>query len=109
MSTKTIDLLPELEAGIFLGKIDRALSDGALATAVTGKESKIVVEIKMKRIGESNQVAMTHTLRYAKPTERGKVVEDNTTQTPLHVGRGGKLTIYPEKQEELFPKAQAAS
>lgn len=32
------------------------------------------------------------------PTAKGKRSEENTTKTPLYVGRGGKLTLFPENQ-----------
>jgi hypothetical protein len=58
----------------------------------------------MKNIGESNQVAISHTLNFQRPTKRGKVCEEETQQTPMHVNPGGKLTLFPENQGQLFGK-----
>lgn len=52
-------------------------------------------------IGESNQVQLSHSIKYTKPTAKGRVVEENTTSTPLHVGNGGVLTLFPETQAKL--------
>lgn len=96
------DILPDLEAGTFSDKINRALSDVAFGVVNTGKKGKIVITLDMEQIATSNQVNLTHSLKYVKPTANGKVVEENATETPMHVGRGGKLTLFPDTQEKLF-------
>lgn len=34
-----------------------------------------------------------HKLSYVRPTNRGKISEEDTTETPMYVNRGGRLTI----------------
>jgi hypothetical protein len=36
------------------------------------------------------------------PTPRGKASEEDTTETPMWVNKGGKLTILQEDQGNLF-------
>jgi hypothetical protein len=100
--TSFTDVLPELDAGIFSDKINRALSDVALGVVITGKAGKVVITLDMKQIATSNQVNLSHSLKYVKPTGNGKLTEENSTETPMHVGPGGKLTFYPDNQEKLF-------
>lgn len=38
--------------------------------------------------------------------DTGKVSEEDTTTTPMHVGRGGKLSFYPENQMDLLKQSQ---
>jgi len=96
-----LSLLPDLAAGRFLAKIDTALREAALATVANGDKGKagsVTLAFKMERIGETNQVRFTHAIEFSKPTARGKVAETDSTETPLHVGRTGKLTLMPDTQ-----------
>lgn len=108
MQTKGTDLndvMPELDAGVFAQKINRALSDVALGVITTGKTGKVTIMFDLKQIATSSQVNVSHALKFVKPTGNGKVTEENTTATPMHVGVGGKLTLYPGNQEKLFTDA----
>jgi hypothetical protein len=44
---------------------------------------------------EEKRVKIKHKLNYSTPTPRGKASED-TTETPMWVNKGGKLTILQE-------------
>jgi hypothetical protein len=99
--TDFVELLGELNAGVFVQQINAALSDVALGTALYGDKGKcgeVTIKLKLQRIGESSQVAMKHTLNFSKPTTRGKASEEATTETPLYVHRGGRLAVMPEEQ-----------
>lgn len=96
------DVLPELDAGVFAGKINRALSDVAMGVVQTGKKGKVSITLDMEQIANSHQVKLKHSLKYIKPTGNGKVTEENATETPMHVGPRGKLTMFPDNQEKLF-------
>lgn len=103
-----------LSAGVFRDKINRALSECALASTVTGKKAKIVITLEMNPIGEkgeSHQVEMKHTLQFLRPTERGEQTGKDLTKTPLYVGYGGSLSLFPEKAEqtEMFRAAAGES
>lgn len=95
-ATNVEQLLGDLEGGVFAQKLAIALSDAALAVAHTGKKGSVSVSFDMKRIGETNQVEVTHKLSYSKPTAKGKVVEESASSTPLHVGGRGALTLIPQ-------------
>lgn len=107
-STPVSDFLGDLDAGIFEQKLARSLSDVAMGVVTTGKKGKVVVTFDMAQIANSNQVNLTHSLKYVKPTSNGRVTEENATATPMHVGVGGKLTLFPENQTNLFDSAHPA-
>jgi hypothetical protein len=91
-------LLDDLDAGVFREKLGRTLSDVAAGIIATGKQGKVTVTFTMKQIDDARQVSMSHEVSKVEPTAKGKKTEVNITSTPLHVGRGGKLTLFPENQ-----------
>ena len=107
MSTDITTLLNDLDAGVFAEKLSAAISKNAMAVIDTGKEGEVVITLKMKQIASHHQVEVSHKIKFTRPTHRGKVAEEDTTTTPMHVGRGGKLTFYPENQTDMFKQSQA--
>jgi hypothetical protein len=93
-------LLDDLDAGIFEQKVTTALAEAALGVVNTGKRGKVVITLDIKRIGDSNQVELSHGLRYVKPTGKGKVTEEDNTATPLHVSSRGHLSLFPMAQQQ---------
>lgn len=103
--TNTIELLGELNGGVFLEQLDRFLTDIPLAVTTTGKKGSVSVTFEFQRVGSSGtQVSCVHTLKALQPTSRGKLVEDGKTDTPLHVSGSGRLSIFPEQQQELLER-----
>jgi hypothetical protein len=97
--------LAELDAGLFLLKLSRAVAESALAVAEhgdKGRKAVIKIELTLERIGDSRQLELTHKLAYSKPTRRGKTAEEDITVTPLYVTRKGELAITPDTQLPLF-------
>ena len=103
----TLDLntfFEDLNAGLYGKKFMRAIQDVALGVVTygdKGKSGEVTLKFKVKRIGESNQVVVGHDMRYSKPTMRGKAYEDDHTETPMHVGVGGVLSLVPDTQERF--------
>ncbi|WP_454834478.1 hypothetical protein [Rahnella aceris] len=98
--TNVPEFLSELDAGIFENKIAAAL--GVLNN---GGKGKVSIEIDVSRISnsmEEKRVMLAHKLKFSAPTPRGKTSEEDTTETPMYVGKGGKLTIMQEDQGQLF-------
>lgn len=91
------ETLQDLDAGIFSSKISRAVRDVAIGVSEHGRKGKVTIELDMQRIGESNQIQMHHTIKFEKPTKRGKQIEHDTTATPLYVSMKG-LTFAPAAQ-----------
>lgn len=110
MQQKTTDiatLFHDLDAGVFAQRLDAAMRDVALGVVHTGKKGKVTIQLDLERIGDSNQVTCTHAIKFAKPTSKGKAMEEATTKTPLHVGTGGALSLFPETQGALFDRTGA--
>ncbi len=103
--TNVPDFLGELDAGVFINKIAGALNTAALGVLNNGSKGKVVLTFDIDRMGnsiEEKRVMIKHKLQYITPTPRGKVSEEDTTETPMFVNRGGKLTILQEYQGNLF-------
>lgn len=93
------ETLQDLDAGVFVQKLSRAVQEAAEATVYQGdnnKKGKVTVELTMKRIEGSQQLALEHKLIYEKPTRRGKSREEDSTSTALYVGQRGRLSIMPD-------------
>ncbi|WP_458068679.1 hypothetical protein [Rhodanobacter sp. BL-MT-08] len=106
--TDVATLINDLDAGIFAQRLSAALCDTALGVVTTGKKGKVNITIDLARIGDSSQVTAVHQIKYARPTTKGRVIEEATTSTPLHVGIGGALSLFPESQTDLFLERQRA-
>jgi len=103
--SKTTDitaLFNDLDAGVFVERLSAALRDTALGVVTTGKKGKVTITLDIERQGDSSQVLCKHQIKYARPTAKGKAMEEATTSTPLHVGVGGVLSLFPETQAEMF-------
>jgi len=96
------DTLQELDAGIFVNKVQEALKKVALGVVNHNKKGTVTIQLDLDRIGETEQVQIKHTVKYSQPTKRGKLVEDNATSTPMHVNRFGDLTISSQTQTDVF-------
>lgn len=99
--TDVAELLGDLEAGVFIQRLTAAITDTALGVVATGKKGDVTITLSLKRISTSNQVECTHTVKYRRPKNNGTVTEDATESTPLYVGVGGKLSLFPESQPDL--------
>lgn len=104
MTNKTnfSDFMAEQNCGITLEKIEHILSDAALATVLHGignKKGKVNLEFSLSKIGDGEQVIISTKLSCSIPTKRGKKSEEDITDTPMFVGKGGQLTIDQPKED----------
>jgi hypothetical protein len=107
--TNVGEFIGELDAGLFDEKVSEILS--VVAASVmdvseykNGASGKVAIELEISRIGSSFQVNVAHNLKYTVPTQYGKKTEENKKSTPMHVGKGGRMTFFPEDQTQLFSK-----
>lgn len=96
------ETLQDLDAGVFLEQLSNALQEVALGVVEYDKKGKVTLTFELKRIGDSHQVKFDHAMTFIRPTKRGDRRETVKTSTPLHVGRGGRLSIMPDSQGDLF-------
>jgi len=104
MTTNVSTFFADLDAGVFEEKLSRVLSEVAGAVIDHDRQGEVTIKLTLKRIGNSHQVSIKHKLTYKRPTSKGSVVEDNTTETPMHVGTRGRLSLFPEDQTDMFGK-----
>lgn len=101
-STDLVHILEFADAGIFRQKLEAFLSEvarGVVNQDGAKKKGSITIALKIERIGESNTIMLTHGITAKIPTKRGERGEIDVTQTPFHVGRGGKITFEQPKEE----------
>lgn len=97
--TNVNDFIGELNAGMLGEKLGILLSKAALGTILNNnKKGKVCCEFTFTQIGENDQVIVTTKLTNSTPTKRGKTTEEDATDTPFYVGKGGKLTIEQPKE-----------
>lgn len=105
MSNKTplADFFGELNGGVFQEKIEAYLSQVALATITQAdkkKKGKIAIELDFEIVND-DLVKIEHKLDIKTPTLRGHKIEVDKTETPMYVGRGGKMTISPPRENHV--------
>lgn len=105
--TDTTEFLQELNGGAFASQIGHALSEVAAGVVDHGKTGKITITLDFSQIGDSHQVKIKHKLDYKVPTKRGTRSENTTLDTPMYVGTGGNISLFPEKHDQLFTRDQA--
>ncbi len=101
--TNLNDFMGELGAGVFCEKLIHSLQAAALATlhASNGsKKGKVTIDFTFQQVGDNDQVIISHKLASSIPTLRGKKTEEDLTETPMFVGKGGALTIN-QPQEDI--------
>jgi len=106
-ATNTAEFLEELNGGAFASQIGHALSEVAAGVVDHGKAGKLVITLDLSQIGESSQVKIKHKLDYKVPTKRGTRSENTSLDTPMHVGSGGRITLFAEKHDQLFTREEA--
>ena len=72
------------------------------------KKAKSKLAIDIARIGESNQVNISHTLAYVEPTAKGKRSEDTTSETPMYLNNDGSVTIFANHTAQMFKEYEKA-
>lgn len=101
------DTLGELDAGIFLSKVEAALKNVAIGVVTNDKKKgKVTIELELERINGTSSVQVHSTLKYLKPTNSGEQAEKSRTSTPMYVNNLGYLTISPQTQADLFKEDQ---
>lgn len=106
-STDVSQFLSELEGGTLEQKLGAVLSLVAAAVVDHNKAGEVTLKLKIKPVGNGNHVVTAaHQLKYTRPTMRGGQSEEESGATSMHVGTGGSMSFFPEKQGEMFGKAE---
>lgn len=102
--TKVNEFLEELDGSNFQNKFANIISDVAMSVINQHRPGKVTLTFNVKQLGDSDQVIIDHKIEYKRPTAKGSIGEDDSTQTPMYVNKGGRLTLFPdeEDQQSLF-------
>lgn len=98
MSTNVTEFIEDLDVGNFKNKLSAALSEVAIGVMRSEGESKgkVSVEIEITMLS-AEKVNVKSKLKFIKPTSRGVQSEEDTTETPMYIGRTGELSIMQKK------------
>lgn len=104
MSTNVERFFSELDGGVFAEQLSAILSVVAAGVVDHERSGEVNIKLTLKKVGNGHQVNVAHMLKYSHPTRRGKIGEEQTTVTPMHVGKNGALSFFPENQATMFGK-----
>ena len=102
--TDTAQFINDLDAGVFTEKVGRALSEIAGGVIDHDKAGKLTLTFDLKKLGNGQKVLVNHKLAFTVPTSKGKITEEETTDSDMHVNSGGRLTSMPENQHQFFDR-----
>ncbi|SFM72185.1 hypothetical protein [Marinobacter pelagius] len=94
----------DLDGGVFAEKVSRALSDVAAGVIDFDDKGELTIKLKFARIGNSYRVGIKHALTYKVPEANGSYSQENTTESVMHVNSGGRMSMFPENQNQLFTR-----
>ena len=96
-STDVQAFIGELDGGVFETKIGAVLSEVASGVMNTKTKGKVSLNLEIEPFDE-NRVKIKHKLSYVRPTNRGKISEEDTTvcqsrwSPDYSAGRPGTIT-----------------
>ncbi|MBT11382.1 MAG: hypothetical protein CMI02_05025 [Oceanospirillaceae bacterium] len=98
------EFINDLDGGVFAEKVSHALSDVAAGVIETDKNGEVTLKFKLGRVGNSHRIQIKHSLTYKVPERNGNYSQENTTESVMHVNRGGRITVFPEDQGQLLTR-----
>lgn len=104
-----IEALEFMDAGVFLEKFRRAMSEVALNTAVNGdkgKVGKVTLEFTFNRQGQTHGMNVVHKITMVRPDSKGKTTTETAEMTPFYVRKGGILAFVNEEEGDLFAQQE---
>lgn len=99
MSTNVTEFIQDLDVGSFKEKFGAALSDvavGVMRSETGAAKGKVTVEFEISMLS-SEKVNVKSKLKFVRPTPRGVLSEEDTTETPMYISRSGELSIMQKK------------
>ena len=96
MSTNVTEFIEDLDVGDFKEKLGAALSEVAIGVMRNNKKGKVTIDIEMDVLNVE-QLNVKSKLKYVRPISRGMQTEEETTVTPMYIGRNGELSIMQKK------------
>ena len=102
--TDTAKFLGELTGGAFADQVGAALSDVAECVIASGNKGQVTIVLDIAQVGdkESAQVNVKHKVTYKAPERYGERSESYTRVTPMHVNKGGEMSLFANHTADLF-------
>lgn len=102
--TDVKQFIGDLTGGAFADQIGVAISDVADSVMATGKKGQVKITFDLSVNGERElgQVKVDHKLEYTAPEQFGSRKEDYKRQTPMHVNKGGEVSLFANHTAQLF-------
>lgn len=97
----SIQIIADLDAGLFAAKISDAMTQAGRAAIVTQKPATVTIELRYVPITNTNQVWVKHKLKSVTPHLTGQLTDEDTKQTPVYIHPKGDQSITPFDQTEL--------
>ena len=86
--TNVPQFISELGAGVVEEKLAHMISEVATQVVALDKMGEITLNIKLKKLGDSDQLKVEHKLAYKRPKKRGSISEDDTQESMMFGNRG---------------------
>lgn len=104
--------MEEMDAGCFLDYVGRSIQDTAKAVVgqedANKKKGKVVITLEFDKITNSQQVNVSHDIKFDYPTETGRRAENHKRSTPMYVYVNGGISVLPENQTDMFMRRKNA-
>lgn len=105
--TDVNEFFDELGAGVFKSKLAAAISEAAEGVVRQGDKTKkggfsidfVVEPLADQGMSTMSQIKITQKLKYKVPTKNGFRHEEDVTTSAFFVGKGGRVTAVPQKED----------
>ncbi len=92
-ATDVPEFVTDLDGGQFELIMSQALSESAAAAVDFGRNAEVTVKFKIEKITGTHQVRVQHDTKFTRPTSLGKLSQETSGATVLHVGKYGALSL----------------
>ena len=98
---QNFDAIQDFDGGVYMQKVNTALTEAAQSAVRIGRQSIVVLEIKFDQIEGLNQVAITHSVTKTIPRMNGATKDVDKKKTPMFVHNNGQMSCFTEEQQEF--------
>jgi hypothetical protein len=106
-ATDVTEFVTDLDGGQFELILSQALSESAAAAVDFGRQAEVTVKFKIEQIMGTHQVRVQHDTKFSRPTSLGKLSQETSGATVLHVGKYGALSLAQPSLLEKENRQQA--
>lgn len=100
--TDAAEFVGELGGGVMATQLGIMISDVCDGVIRHNKAGQITITLNVTKNGDSNQVNISHTLKFKEPTAKGSRSEDTTSSTPMHVNADTSVTLFANHTKQMM-------